>query len=79
MSFTETLSSAMARKNINQKKLAEILGCTQALVSQYLSGKKTPASFKMLSGLAGFLDIETKELWELISSGKEALNEKGEA
>lgn len=39
MNIIDGISSFMARKNLNNKQVAELLGCSDSTVSLYLSGK----------------------------------------
>ena len=42
MSWNERIKELMKERNINQKQLAEQSGITEASVSRYLNGERTP-------------------------------------
>lgn len=45
--FPSRLKSAMARKGITQKSLAEQIGAPKSAISQYLAGKNVPSPDRM--------------------------------
>ncbi|MFN6976789.1 MAG: helix-turn-helix domain-containing protein [Gemmobacter sp.] len=55
------LKSAIARRNISQTHLADLIGVNKSYISDLVSGKKAP-SFGVLSDLVEALDAEPSEL-----------------
>ena len=55
------LKHLLIDRNISQKKLSEVIGSSEAYVSQVLSGVKTP-SLRFLKKIASFLDVTIDEL-----------------
>ena len=55
--FPERLRDAIARRRITGRELAAGAGTTEATVSRYLSGARSPENFEILARTAEFLDV----------------------
>ena len=64
--FAKNLEDLRNKKNISQKKLAEIVGVTQVAISQYETGKSVP-KINIAVKLADVFGVTCEELY-----GKEA-------
>ena len=54
--FANRLLSCRQSKNVSQKKLAEIIGVTDAAINMLEKSKRSP-SFEVLCALADFFDV----------------------
>lgn len=61
MNFIERVRSLMKEKNMSQKELAEKAGITEASMSKYLSGERTPR-VDVIVNLANALETTTDYL-----------------
>lgn len=61
MELNERLKMLMKEKGLNQKELAKISGITEASMSKYLSGERTPR-IDVIVNLANALQVTTDEL-----------------
>lgn len=61
MNFAERLRQLMMEKNFNQKQLSELTHITEASMSKYLKGTRTPRADVILA-LATALNVSTDEL-----------------
>lgn len=59
--FKDRLSFMMRRENLTRRELAERSGLTEAAISYYLSGQKTPG-FKAIINLANVLHCSIEDL-----------------
>lgn len=60
--FQDKVRQAMACREINQSRLAELMGVTRAYVSQYVTGRNSPG-FDVVERFADALGFEP---WELL-------------
>lgn len=58
MNIIDGISSFMARKNLNNKQVAELLGCSDSTVSLYLSGKSGISLEKLAALLRAGMTLE---------------------
>ena len=61
MKFEERLKALMKKRNLTQKELANKSNITEASISKYLSGERTPR-VDVIINLAKALEITTDEL-----------------
>lgn len=61
MSFDENLAKLRKEHNLSQRKLAEELGTSHSLISQYESGARKP-SFEMLCEIADYFNVIIESL-----------------
>lgn len=70
MAFSNKLKETMARREMRAADLARETGLSEAIISEYLSGKKEPRGKQSVS-IARALRISLDELWETGFSGDE--------
>ena len=58
---TEILKGTMIRKNLTQRRLAELIGVNEATVSKYLHGENAP-NFKTLVRILDVLNLELEDV-----------------
>lgn len=68
MAFSEKLREAMNRRGLKAADLSRETGLSEAIISEYLSGKKEPRG-KQSALLSKTLDVSLDELWETPFSG----------
>lgn len=61
MNLNERIKMLMEAKHLNQKKLAALAGITEASMSKYLSGERTPR-IDIIVNIANALGVTTDEL-----------------
>lgn len=61
MEINERIRMLMEGKNLSQKELANLSGITEASISKYLSGERTPR-IDVVVNLANALGVTTDEL-----------------
>lgn len=61
MEFNERIKMLMENKHLTQKELASLAGITEASMSKYLSGSRTPR-IDVVVNLANALGVSTDEL-----------------
>lgn len=61
MNFIERIKMLMIEKHLNQKELAKLSGITEASMSKYLNGERTPR-IDVIVNLANALNVTTDEL-----------------
>lgn len=59
----ERIKELLEKKNLNQKQLAEKVGCTEAAISHYIKGDRTPRA-SVLAKIAIALDTTSDYLTE---------------
>ena len=58
----------MDRRRITGRELAAVAGTTEATVSRYLSGARSPENFEILARTAEFLDVSADYLLGLTNN-----------
>lgn len=59
--FSSNLSSMLFEANMSQKELAEASGLSEAAVSQYLTGQRTP-DLRAINNIAYALDCDIDDI-----------------
>lgn len=63
MAFCDSLKKAMIKKNMRAADLARASGLSEAIISEYLSGKKEPRG-KQGVALSKALGVSLDDLWD---------------
>ena len=61
MNWVQKVKELMNKRNINQKQLSELSGITEASISRYLAGERTPR-IDIITNFARVLDVEVDYL-----------------
>lgn len=69
MKFYEMLKEHMDENELTQRDVANELGCSQVMVSKYLSGLSVPERPAITMKAAVFLGVELDKLLTVISDG----------
>ena len=66
--FAQRLKEIMKEKKISGKELAEGANTTEATISRYVSGKRSPEILEVLKNAAKFLGVSTDYLLGLTNN-----------
>lgn len=75
MNFSEMLRKHMDENKLTQCDVAKALGCSQVMISKYLSGESVPERPTIAMRAGAFLDVDLDELFAVIAKQKEVVSE----
>ncbi|WP_394239908.1 helix-turn-helix domain-containing protein [Vibrio astriarenae] len=68
MVFKEMLKERMKNDKLTQTDVAEVLGCSQVMVSKYLSGDSTPARIGITLKASSLLNVSIETLMVAVAN-----------